>query len=227
MVTFQNPTPSHAMKTPITAMVGSARPIEDVPRAKKSPRCRCPSQSPSGTAITRAIAERGERELRRLGCLLQQQRGVVGDELERVDEEGGDHQRIRLHGVRARWRSASSASAPSASRIARAPPATSSVRKMSGCSRASKIGAAEAVVDEIGGDRGDRDRGHRRDPQAGHDRRHRERQLDAEERLSARQPHPPRRLEHLRRARRAGRRGCSDRGRTACRRRAGSRSSSR
>src|SRR5581483_12165233 len=77
-------------------------------------------------------AERGERELRGLPRLVQQKTRVIGDEAERVDEERGDDHRNRLQGVRMRWRSASSRSAVRASRIARPPPARSSVRKMSG-----------------------------------------------------------------------------------------------
>src|SRR5439155_25563608 len=85
-------------------------------------------------------SERGEGELRRLGRLLQQQRPMVGNELQRVDEERGEHYRCLLHGVRARCSSASSASAVRAKRIARPPATTSSVRKMSGWLIASKIG---------------------------------------------------------------------------------------
>src|SRR6476661_4336418 len=84
--------------------------------------------------------ESGEGQLRRLHRLVEQELGVVRDELKRVDEERAEHQRTRFHGVSARWVRASSASAVKARRMASPPAATSSVRKMSGCPSASKIG---------------------------------------------------------------------------------------
>jgi hypothetical protein len=36
-VLFQKPTPSQAMKMPMSAMLGSARPTEDAPRARAAP----------------------------------------------------------------------------------------------------------------------------------------------------------------------------------------------
>ena len=44
------------MPIEITARLGSARPMFDALMARNAPRCRCPSQTPSGMAITVATA---------------------------------------------------------------------------------------------------------------------------------------------------------------------------
>src|SRR5579875_2643478 len=56
---------------------------------------------------------------------------------------------------------------------------------------------SEALADQEGGDRGDGDRGDGRHPHAGEHRRRGQRQLDPQEALQTRHPHPPRRLERL------------------------------
>ena len=43
------------MKRPMSTMTGSARPMVEMPRARKSPRCLWPSQRPTGKAITMPI----------------------------------------------------------------------------------------------------------------------------------------------------------------------------
>ena len=91
------------------------------------------------------------------------------------------------------------ASAVSASRMASPPAATSSVLKRSGVPMAAKIGAprpssirkAATVAIEIVATTAIRS--------PAKNRRHGQRQLDTKERLSARQPHAARRLEHVRR----------------------------
>ena len=150
----------------------------------------------------------------------EQQSRVVADEAERVDERAGpelvgDDHRRRVHGVRARCASTSSASATSASAIASPPAARISVLKMSWLER-DEDRTAEAFRDDERRDRRDRDRRDRRDAEAGDDRRHRERQLDAQERLRAREAHPPRRLERVGRHARGAPRSCSGRGSAAC-----------
>jgi hypothetical protein len=50
-VLLQKPTLSQAMRRPMIAMLGRARPSEETPSARKSPRWRCPSHRPSGMAI--------------------------------------------------------------------------------------------------------------------------------------------------------------------------------
>src|SRR5919109_3055289 len=53
-ITFRKPTPSRASPIEITARLGSARPTFDTLIATNEPRCRWPSQTPSGMASARA-----------------------------------------------------------------------------------------------------------------------------------------------------------------------------
>src|SRR5205809_7165532 len=54
--TLALPTPRNAMPIESTARLGSARPIFATFTARNEPRCRCPSQSPIGSATAIAIA---------------------------------------------------------------------------------------------------------------------------------------------------------------------------
>ena len=120
-----------------------------------------------------------------------------------------------LQGVSARARRTRSASAARARRIVSPPAAMISVLKTSWLIPM-KIGLPEPFRDDEGSDRGDRDRRDGRDPEAGHDRRRGERQLDADERLQrASGPcrAPPR---GPRPEPRGAPRGCSGRGSAAC-----------
>src|SRR6266498_1310904 len=53
-ITFRKPTPSTPRPIEITARLGRARPTFDTLMARNDPRCRCPSQTPSGIAIAMA-----------------------------------------------------------------------------------------------------------------------------------------------------------------------------
>ena len=112
----------------ITARLGSARPMFATLIATNEPRWRCPSQTPSGSASDERDGHGRAGQLQVLPGLLQDQRPLVDDELDRVREDAevrGDHAvlRARAHGVSARWRRTSSPSATSASSTA-SPPAT-------------------------------------------------------------------------------------------------------
>ena len=80
------PIPSTVRNAAIRTRLGSARPMIDVPIATPEPRWKWPSTTPSGSATTIAIAERGAGQLELLERLLQEEARVVGDELERIDE---------------------------------------------------------------------------------------------------------------------------------------------
>src|SRR5919106_6252236 len=53
-ITFRKPTPRMPRPIEITARLGSARPTFETLIARNEPRCRCPSQTPSGIAIASA-----------------------------------------------------------------------------------------------------------------------------------------------------------------------------
>src|SRR4051812_13428204 len=63
-MTFVKPRPKMVTPMAITARLGSARPTFEVLIARKAPRWMCPSQRPSGTAITVAIASDAPNSLR-------------------------------------------------------------------------------------------------------------------------------------------------------------------
>ena len=54
-VLFQKPSPKMTRPTAMSTRLGSARPTFETLAAKNSPRCLCPSQRPSGSAITSPI----------------------------------------------------------------------------------------------------------------------------------------------------------------------------
>ena len=180
----------------ITARLGSARPTLPTLIARNEPRCRWPSQTPSGIAIS----ERDRRSPRRRGagarasCRATKRR-VVDDERERVDEDaearaarsrGPPRRRPRRERAlseheqpRRRRSRAATASTPaamnsvlknvcSASRIGCPSP--------SGSTNAAIVARLIVVTVAI------------RMP--GDDRGQRERQLDAQQRLRPRQAHP-------------------------------------
>ena len=95
----------------------------------------------------------------------------------------------RLHGVSDALREDEQPVGEERERDRERPAARISVLKMSWLER-DEDRPAEPLRDHERRDRRDRDRRDGCDPEAGDDRRQRERQLDAQERLRARQPHP-------------------------------------
>src|SRR5205814_239297 len=100
-----------------------------------------PEPEPERQGDQKRDSECCKSELRRLSCLLEQEREVARHEAERIGEGARDHQRRRFQGVNARCANARRRSAVSASRMASPPAASSSVLKRSGVPMASKIGA--------------------------------------------------------------------------------------
>ena len=130
----------------MTARLGSARPTFARLIATNEPRCRCPRNTPSGSARTIAIAIAAPESWRCSQVFSRIRLALVDDELERVDEdaevveEAEDHAvlRTRAHGVSRRWAMTSSPSATSASSTA-SPPATM-ISVLNASRRARKIG---------------------------------------------------------------------------------------
>ena len=201
-VTFRNSglRGKNAMKSAISATLGTARPTLEVVMARNEPLPVWPRISPSGSAIAsaRPIAARDELQV------LPQQRQVVAaadgrpalvlarreDEADRVAElaQGGEGERHRaalVHGVSTLLQREHEQ--VEHDRQQHAQPARDD-------DVGAELGVGEDRLAEAAGagqedERGQADRGRDRDPQAGHDLRQRQRQLDAPQQLAGGEAH--------------------------------------
>src|SRR4051812_19565717 len=197
--TFVKPTPSRPRPIEMTARLGSARPMFDTLIATNEPRCRWPSHTPSGIAITQATPSEASDShtcstvLSQINPVLSNRNWMAfskvftsrplrsqprGEQALEEDERGVRHERKR-DGQEA---------------------CADELRLEAALDRVEDRLAQAAHADE-GGHGREADRRDRGDPYAGHDRRERERQLHAPQDLTLGEAHRARRqsrvLRHL------------------------------
>src|SRR5581483_4130213 len=217
------PMPRTGRKTEITARLGSARRTFEPLIAANEPRWMCPSQTPSGSAIAIATAIDTAESPRCSSTFVptklrssQRKRNAFAN----VCALKPSATVIPAPGVGKAGASAPLRAPSSLRSRARPPPRRQRTlhedehavrdererdREQPGDDvfgvvvdlQAVEDGRTEAVRRDVRRDRREADRRNDRDPDAGCDRRKRQRQLDTAQHLHARQPHPPRRLDHV------------------------------
>ena len=221
-VMLKKPAPRAAKNRKTTPIDGTARPALVTLTTRNEPRRLWPSHSPIGSAIAVAIPTEANvisRCSRSSGsswlpptCAPPGPSLLGDDELQRVAEDSEEGERhavlTRVQGVSRRWASSRMASRPTAisTHSAAADGDVGDELLLGGHLVAEPAGARE------GGQRGEPHRRRRGDPQAGHDRRQRQRQLDAPQQLAVGEAHAAARRRAPPRARRRGRRRCCGRG---------------
>ena len=189
----------------ITTRVGSARPTFARLIATNEPRCRCPSTTPSGTAITTETARpaadssRCSQVFSRISARSSTMNSSAADE--DVDGGGQDHAVLRAYAQGVSNRCATDEQCVGEDRQSDGERSRCDDLGLEVQAQGAEDRAAESLRDDERGDRRERDRrddGHA-DPRD--DRGQRERQLDAPQRLRRRQAHPACSFEHLGRGR--------------------------
>ena len=178
------------------ARLGSARPMLEMLIARNEPLWMCPSQIPSGIAISRAMPIAAAAMPSWSIALVRRRWAFVSDEPERVPEVVHAALPARAQGVSARWASTSGRVGGQRERDGQTPGGDDlglEDARLDGVEDRS----AQAVDADVGGDGGEADHRHGRDPQPRHDRGQRQGQLNAPEQLALGEAHAARRLEHL------------------------------